>query len=189
MSSEEVRGTTLCQRCKARPASILVSRVVNGTKTDRYLCESCAKDEGAFHIMLSPPFTVHHMLGGLIGAPGTAPRAQRDQGLDVRCPACGQSYQEFTGTGRLGCAHCYTAFREELSPLIRRVQAGTEHRGKVPVRTGGEMRKKRQLDELREALKACISREEFEKAAELRDQIRLLEQDSGAKGNAVGEEA
>ncbi|MMZ64619.1 UvrB/uvrC motif protein [compost metagenome] len=47
--------------------------------------------------------------------------------------------------------------------------------GKVPVRTGGKMKVRRQVDELKRELQFKIQQEEFESAAQLRDQIRELE--------------
>ncbi len=48
------------------------------------------------------------------------------------CPACGATQAGFRRTGLVGCAYCYTAFREELMPTIRYVQGKTRHEGKTP---------------------------------------------------------
>jgi protein arginine kinase activator len=49
------------------------------------------------------------------------------------------------------------------------------HAGKLPERIGGGIQLQRQIETLKEELKGLIEQEEFEKAAELRDEIRLLE--------------
>jgi ATP-dependent Clp protease ATP-binding subunit ClpC len=36
----------LCQKCKARPASVHITKIVNGKKTTRHLCNQCAAEEG-----------------------------------------------------------------------------------------------------------------------------------------------
>lgn len=41
--------------------------------------------------------------------------------------------QEYARTGLLGCGTCYTFFREELMPELRRLQGKTSHEGKTPV--------------------------------------------------------
>ena len=55
------------------------------------------------------------------------------------------------------------------------------HAGKLPERIGGGIQLQRQIDTLKQQLKAYIEEEEFEKAAELRDQIRLLDQQKNEK--------
>ena len=170
MSGQAVQ---MCQRCQQKPAQVHFSKVVNGEKSERFLCENCAKEEGAFHFMLGPQFTVQHVLGGLIGQ-GAFP-ASRTQ-LDARsCAARGYTFQEFADTGRLGCDQCYKRFENELSPLILRLHGRVEHRGKFPARGARVIQEKRELEKLREAMADAIKREAFEEAAKLRDQIRSLE--------------
>ncbi|MDE7158673.1 MAG: hypothetical protein K2N74_03775, partial [Clostridiales bacterium] len=50
------------------------------------------------------------------------------------CPVCGTSFEEFQSTGLLGCADCYTAFREDLLSTVRFIQWGERHAGNPPSR-------------------------------------------------------
>lgn len=163
-----------CQRCQKRPASVHFTRVVNGEKTDRVLCEECAREEGAYHFMLGPQFTVQHVLGGLVGQPagvrGRAESAAR------RCPHCGASYQRFAETGRLGCDRCYDTFAEELKPLVKRLHGSLEHHGKIPRRGGQQLLHQQRLNTLRSQMLQAVQREDFEQAAQIRDDIRRLEE-------------
>lgn len=180
-ASGEPPKNLLCQRCQTRPASVHFSQVINGDKSDRYLCEDCAKEEGAFHFMIGPQFTVQHVLGGLIGQPtGQA----RQESVARRCPYCGYTYQRFAETGRLGCDRCYETFHAELEPLVRRLHGSVEHHGKIPQRGGRHLIQRQALAELRERMKAAVAQENFEEAAELRDRIRELEEtaDGGERG-------
>jgi protein arginine kinase activator len=163
----------ICERCHERPAEVHFSKVVNGEKSDRYLCQQCAREEGAFHFVLGPQFTVQHVLGGLIGQAGfPSNRATADA---LRCSVCGYSYREFAETGRLGCDRCYEAFQTELNPLILRLHGRAQHRGKVPVRSGKQFYLRRELERLREQMTDAVKREAFEEAAQIRDKIRQLE--------------
>ena len=56
------------------------------------------------------------------------------------------------------------------------------HNGKIPKRIGGAIHLKKQISEMKETLKALIDQEEFEKAAEVRDEIRALEKRYEAQG-------
>lgn len=164
-----------CQRCQRRPASVHLHTVVNGEKSERYLCEECAREEGAYHFMLAPPFTVHNVLGGLIGQ---VPESMQTGAKETaHCPHCGHTYQRFAETGRLGCDRCYQTFRPQLDPLVRRLQGAVHHRGKIPARAGARLKLQQQVNQLRERLRQAVADEAFEDAATLRDHIRQLEDD------------
>ncbi|GAE26001.1 nucleotide excision repair protein [Halalkalibacter wakoensis JCM 9140] len=98
------------------------------------------------------------------------------QEVKPSCDKCGMTYEQFTQVGRFGCAHCYKSFEAKLEPILKRVHSGNhKHAGKLPERIGGGIQLQRQIDSLKTELKGLIDQEEFEKAAELRDKIRLLE--------------
>lgn len=171
----------LCENCKKRPATVYVRRTVNGVTTEAHLCEECAREHGELNFFTGPSFTFPDLsLGSLFsslldhlpfgGGPALAP------GSTLRCPECGFTYSDFRERGRLGCAHCYTTFRQQLEPLIRRLQGGIKHAGKVPRRSEGKLRLKHDLETLRRRLKEAIAREAFEEAAKLRDEIKALEE-------------
>lgn len=50
------------------------------------------------------------------------------------CPVCGTSFEVFQGTGLLGCADCYNAFREDILHTVRFIQWGEYHTGNPPSR-------------------------------------------------------
>ncbi|MBB4074917.1 protein-arginine kinase activator protein McsA [Anoxybacillus voinovskiensis] len=86
------------------------------------------------------------------------------------------TYHQFTKIGRFGCSHCYDAFAKQLQPILKRLHSGnTIHAGKIPKRIGGTIHVRKQIEQLKQKLQELIAREEFEKAAEVRDQIRSLE--------------
>jgi protein arginine kinase activator len=93
----------------------------------------------------------------------------------VQCPRCGLLYSSFKETGRLGCSECYSAFQFQLRPLLRRIHGDTRHRGKAPARGAGVVTSTRQIQRLHDDLQRAVEREDFEKAASLRDEIRRLE--------------
>ncbi len=165
-----------CQQCHARPARYHVTRMVDGGAVeDLHLCEKCAAEQGS--LGLAADVTVQQLLASLlgVGAPeaevGTAPHAVTTE----RCPQCGQTYAEFAKTGLLGCPGCYDAFSAQLAPLVRRIHGKSAHGGKLPRRTGGAILQRRRVEEMRRQLAEAVAAEAFERAAELRDQIRALE--------------
>jgi protein arginine kinase activator len=77
--------------------------------------------------------------------------------------------------GRLGCPHDYTAFVNELEPLLVNIHGETAHTGKVPRRCAGGSREQTQLIRLRREMKEAVAAEQYEKASQIRDEIRRLE--------------
>ncbi|MFA5881294.1 MAG: UvrB/UvrC motif-containing protein, partial [Eubacteriales bacterium] len=79
----------------------------------------------------------------------------------------------------LGCPTCYDVFENKLDPVLRRIHGNPRHTGKIPKRTGGTIELRREIEELKRELQAAITSEEYEKAAEVRDKIRGLENKLG----------
>ena len=48
------------------------------------------------------------------------------------CPVCGMTPDDYRRITRLGCAHCYEHFSQILAPVIRDMQPGASHVGKIP---------------------------------------------------------
>lgn len=96
-----------------------------------------------------------------------------DEDMHV-CPTCGSDDAAFRSSGRFGCPDCYDAFGSVLVDVLKRVQPGLSHEGKVPV--CGEQRKAARItsDHLRRELESAVREERFEDAAVLRDQLRNL---------------
>lgn len=169
----------ICQECKERPASLHFTKVVNGEKTVIQLCERCAQEKGEVYLLQGGAgFSINDMLAGLLNIDPayqqTAPESI--SGGMLQCEVCKMTYQQFAKIGRFGCANCYQTFRHQLAPIVKRLHSGNMiHGGKVPARIGGSLHLKKEIELLKEKLGYLVQQEEFEKAAEVRDQIRSLE--------------
>lgn len=163
----------LCQNCNERNATVHLTRIINGEKTEVYLCEQCAREKGELNFV-SEPFSLHNFLAGIF-SPDFHPGRNVVQESQHHCGTCSMSFNEFGKSGRFGCSECYDAFEPRLSQMLRRIHGSDQHTGKVPERTGQFIKQKNELKELRNQLQLAIAREEFEKAAELRDEIYKLE--------------
>lgn len=172
----------VCQECGERPASLHFTKIVNGEKTEFHLCESCAREKGELLPGGQNGFSIHNLLSGMLNFdyPNQTAAKTETAPRELRCKTCGLTYQQFSKIGRFGCSDCYRYFERVLEPLFRRVHGNTEHSGKVPERTGGQLKRKRELSDLRARLQSLVAREEFEEAARVRDRIRELERDQEA---------
>lgn len=170
----------LCDKCKKNQASVRVQQSVNGKKTEINICHECA--------YIDDQLNLDNLFQGLMGsllAQGIkdaklAAKGQPGKMLDEpECKACGMTYREFREKGRLGCVECYTTFRGNLAPIFNSIQTNSEHKGKIPLRSRAKLKAEREIDTLTSELKSLVEQEEYEKAAALRDKIRLLQQQGG----------
>lgn len=168
----------LCEECQKREATVHYTKVVNSQKTEYHLCEQCAREKGEldFSLGFEPGFSIHNLLAGLLDMSNPSLQVEKKATKDSQCPKCGMSYAQFSQSGRLGCGDCYAAFQRQLEPLLRRIQGTSTHGGKVPGRQGGTLKLEREIGRLSRELEKAVEQEEFEMAAELRDQIRELRQ-------------
>lgn len=172
----------LCDNCKKNPATRHAMVLVNGEKHMLHLCAECAKNRGL------PIDKLPALLVLISGSRGNADA----EGARV-CDVCGGNVEKLNETGLLGCANCYETLREELLPVIKRTQGGRiRHTGRRPEgwvkpakkeETQGQgapddgkknMVTADPVETLTAELKAAVEREEYERAAALRDEIRAL---------------
>ncbi|PPA68574.1 UvrB/UvrC motif-containing protein [Jeotgalibacillus proteolyticus] len=180
----------VCQECQERPAAIHFTKTVNGEKTEVHLCEVCAQDKGKGLLSnAANAFSFNNLLSGLLNispvVQQTNQAQQQSEKEALRCKKCQLTFSKFLKLGKFGCPECYTSFKSELPPILKRLHSGnTVHQGKLPGREGGLIQVKRKISELREDLKELINNEEFEKAASVRDEIRSLENEMNNEGGA-----
>ena len=141
-------------------------QVLRARSANRMVCSNCNKRE-ASHTVCGEDGTELHLCDGCyerLG--GAASYLGEDAGFladflstgqdeDVRCPVCGTTVADYRRTGLVGCASCYTAFREEIMPFVRRMHGKTRHVCKHPLGNG-------RLYELMDTLKSL--RTELERA-------------------------
>ncbi len=186
----------ICERCKKSEANYYYKENVNGTERSYHLCTECAKALEAAGELKS--FTPDNLFGGF-GTDGLtslfsslfAPVGKQNGSKTGRtlpeqkkCTLCGAGFDDLVREGKAGCPKCYEVFAEELAESIRRIHGRSAHTGKEPAAFREKNRVKRKLEQLEVALKDAIQSENYERAAELRDEIRALKAKEEADGNA-----
>lgn len=168
----------LCEKCKKNKAVTLIRQSINGVQTEIHLCENCAaqiseKFENEYGKFFSDfGFGIDSMLGSIFGQEFLPEGIISDQ--TERCPMCGMTLSAIRKSGNAGCGKCYETFRNQLMPFIQRIHGKTVHNGKVPSSVEGKISVKNQINELEVKLKKAIETQEFENAAQFRDEIKKL---------------
>lgn len=158
----------LCCVCKEKTATVHLTQIAGEKMQKVDLCEECAKSKG---VNDQTGFSLADLLLGL-GA--SQELEQAAGGVDVKCPQCGFSQADFKKSGRLGCAACYQTFAEGLEGLLKSMHKGTRHSGKVPESLKQKRDYSEQLSQLQKKLTKAIETENFEAAAQLRDEIKQV---------------
>jgi protein arginine kinase activator len=164
-----------CEKCKDQDATIHFTQVRDGKVVSYNLCQECAGDAGMkgakFDSSQQPMFApeakkeVLSELAHEAGAVG-----------DGHCPFCNSTLDDIKNSGRLGCSQCYFTFENQVDVLLRRIQGSSFHVGKRISRPEGKVYDNQMLvRELKKKLSESVKKEEYEKAAEIRDEIRKLE--------------
>lgn len=166
-----------CQKCD-KPAVFHITELETGEVRELHLCEDHARaylNQAEAGGGEEPPTG-----GGLTGPLTVGQTADELAVLDKKaCDMCGITFFEFRNQGRLGCPHDYVQFEKELEPLISNIHGATRHTGRRPDRaTTGLPESTTELTGvigLRGEMRAAIGQEDYERARELRDQIRGIE--------------
>ena len=165
----------LCQICGKSTATVHYTEVVNSKMTEIHVCQRCADEKGLKHsgpTQEPKKFDIAEKVAEMVDE---VTSTDEDRIGHVQCPSCSMAYSVFKESGRLGCAECYEAFQFQLRPLLRRIHGDTRHRGKVPAGDGEGVSLSRQIQRLHDELQRAVEKEDFERAAEIRDEIQRLE--------------
>jgi protein arginine kinase activator len=161
----------LCQKCHKNLASVRYAEVVDGKVSEQQLCQDCLasrQQETAMGFELS-------------GAPGLKkpqkePVTQESvHTQEQACPSCGVLASHILETGRAGCPHCYDHFGSQVESILEGLHQALRHKGKMAKLDDTRARLRADLQTKRALLRSVLRAENYEEAARLRDEIRILE--------------
>jgi len=155
-----------CDRCD-QEATVHLTQVMNGQMQKMHLCADCAKELG---VNEESGFTISDIL---LGKGAAAPLSSARSSV---CESCGLTLVKFRKTGRFGCPACYQAFERELLPILRSMHHAQEHEGRCPRNREKTLGLRDRQEDLEAKLDQAVKDEDYERAAELRDELRRLEE-------------
>ena len=166
-------------------ATVHLTEIRDGKKHEMHLCERCAAEKG---LPGKSHFSISDLLAGIAQQAQTQTQTQAragKRGKEAACPVCTTTLSQFQSSGRFGCPECYTTFREDVQGLVEKIHDSSQHVGKVPRRVSGEISLQKDIRQLQVDLKKAVRREDYEKAAAIRDQIRQMEEKLKTEGGAA----
>ena len=161
-----------CEICKINTATIHLTEIVEGVRTEMHICEKCAIEQG---IAVKSQIPLKELLSNLLSSQPS--EEELAAGLEEKkvCPECGWTMEDFRKHGLLGCPADYEVFEQDLLPLIEKAHSGkTVHHGKIPSRMPAKTKDRIKLSNLKQQLQQAVREENYELAASLRDQINQL---------------
>jgi protein arginine kinase activator len=183
----------LCENCGKREVEVLIKKVADKEVSHLNLCRACAEEMG-FMSPLIPSITISFSIGEDVPkqkkAKRVQPRKKEPSHDSLVCPSCGMKFSIFREEGLLGCPNCYEAFRFPLGAYLQKTQGAESHWdgtseifGGIGIVAGEMIREtpdtgKHRLDEdiakLKLEMDEAVSREDYERAAALRDMLAPL---------------
>jgi len=181
-----------CDKCHKARATMHFTSIENGKSREAHLCPSCAPG-GDFGTPFGLGISLGKILGPLLDMPAKAKIVAKKN--IKKCPSCGTTWAMIEEQHRLGCPNDYEIFAEELEVVLREHHRSTRHVGKRPgmdpevrkaenaaavkaeaereAKEAKETKHKKLLEELDQVVKT----ENYEKAAEIRDHIKAMEEE------------
>jgi protein arginine kinase activator len=160
----------LCCVCKEKEAKVHLTQIVGDKMQKVDLCEECASHKG-----VNDP-TGFSLADLLLGLGASQEMEQASGGSEVKCPNCGFTQADFKKAGRFGCSECYATFAEGLEPLLKTMHKGTRHTGKTPHAFQKSRDLAEKLKTLQKKLEKAVADEDFEEAAQVRDEIKTTKE-------------
>lgn len=173
-------------------AAAVIHKTVDGQDRELYVCKACAAKEAQgrpprdrkrppsgpadFSVTIAagpgsddpPPPLVDALVHATMDFMNKI--ASNTKAPDLVCPVCGTHWKDVEESGHVGCPACYKAFAGRLVGHLHTTQRGIRHVGKIPPGASGEGARKFLERQLAEA----VSKQNFEEASRLRDQLRIL---------------
>jgi protein arginine kinase activator len=140
-------------------ATVHLTQIIQGKVSKIHYCEACANKGGAGDPSF---FELQKLAEATVLKPA------------IICPVCKFTDIDFRKSGRLGCPSCWDIFAAPLDQLLNSVQHDSQHMGRVPAGEPSLNQIRKRLISAQTEMEQAIKSENYEKAAQLRDEITKL---------------
>ncbi len=169
----------LCEKCKIKKATVFYTEL---DRTRHSLCAGCAsaiKGEKVGYLGIADSenvgFSPISYLYELAHNENLMYYCNDDVDSPLTCRECSISVSDVLKRGYLNCPDCYAAFSMCPQTNCYGDEEYQKASAQMPHRYSQKLERKQRLELLRGNLRAAIEREDFELAAELRDEIKRMD--------------
>jgi len=162
--------TVKCDICGIREAMIYIQQIMGSEKVEFHLCEQCAAERGISADDEKFELSLPNLLSDLLSV-----KEEKSSSGPRVCSTCGRTVEEVTKKGMLGCGECYSVFAPQIRAMLEDTGVQIRHVGKFPRRLHAFKTYLVDVARLKKGLQEAVHREDYEKAALIRDRIRELE--------------
>jgi protein arginine kinase activator len=161
-----------CEICNKNEAIIHIHQVSGKKKSTYHICEICAQDMGFNAFDEKFDYSIGNLFKGLF-------KLKRKKALKTgtkSCPSCSWTIERFRRTKSLGCPECYSYFQDEIRVFYAKKLNVSSHAGKFPKKIKSYKKLFVDVLQLENEMDNAVANEEYEKAAQLRDEIGRLKE-------------
>ena len=177
----------MCSNCGKKEANFMYTEIINGAKKEVRLCSDCAKKLGYLDMSFNMPLDFSNFFGDFLNEyDSLMPSLFTERTKALKCSNCGTDYDEFLTTGQFGCSNCYDVFEDRIEPLLRQLHGDIKYLGKksgnklsrikIDDTNKENLKDDSKIENLKRKLKEAIKVENYEEAAKIRDEIKVLEE-------------
>jgi len=180
-----------------KPKPYSITEIENGQVYTFKLCEDCIlayiekqksnpvqKTVNVIQKLVKTLGTLLGMLTKTKPEPEPEPESKPEKilsSMDIRCPVCGSAFTDLASKMKFGCPQCFETFSGPTIHLVKTLQDGLKHVGKVPKTHGVSHKSKKKINPARYLaikqgqMEDAVVAEDYEKAALIRDQMQIFE--------------
>ncbi|MCI5839368.1 MAG: UvrB/UvrC motif-containing protein [Peptoniphilaceae bacterium] len=178
-----------CDNC-GKEAKLKIETIINGKVKEVYLCEDCFKEyieNNELFSLLIDFDNGNNFMDNFIPSIETVIDGIYNFNFEKNkfefkyespkdkeyCEVCGNSFSNISN-GIFGCENCYNIDRKATSKILKYFNNFTEYKGQMPRRFDDFKNIAIKIKNLQEKLNETIESENYEKAADIRDEIKKL---------------
>ncbi|MCH2136449.1 MAG: UvrB/UvrC motif-containing protein [Phycisphaerales bacterium] len=155
-----------CDLCN-KPAVVHEFQIMDGIKRELHLCQEHAAQQGFADI----PSVSMQSVSTKVGVAAVQ---------SPTCGSCGMSFAQIRQAEQLGCPQCFEMFATPVGKLLEQAQHGaTHHVGRRPAGSEADLARRHETQRLMRDLEAAVAAEQYERAAEIRDELARMSRDEG----------
>jgi protein arginine kinase activator len=159
-----------CDICGSNKAVIHIQQIYENNEINIKICEKCARNKGLTLDNKEIGKSLKVLLSNFEEIKKVLELGEEKK----KCSVCGTDFNTLKGKCEAGCENCYSEFENYLKNFYKSTTGNSVYTGKYPGKVSLMMRKRKNREKLEKDLVSAVKKEDYEKAAVLRDRIRFI---------------